>query len=104
MTAVRPDPAAGTLRLELGGGLGEVTLRPGVVDGRVTLTVTGAVVLGRAAPPETTARIERRLAGRAPRGAYPLALRATSARVTADGLRVTLDGGRARLPRAGQAA
>lgn len=66
----------------------------------MTLTVTGAVLLGRPASPDG----RRTDAGRTPGGAYPPALRAASAQVTAEGLHVTLDGGRARLPHAGQAA
>jgi hypothetical protein len=105
VTAVAPDPATGTLRLELGGGIGRVTVRPVLRDGRVALTVTGAEFLGRAAAPAVVDRIERRLAERSPRARYPLALRATSADVTSAGLHVTLDGGRAALPRrAAQAA
>ncbi|MFE0625523.1 LmeA family phospholipid-binding protein [Streptomyces sp. NPDC058864] len=99
VTAVLPDPAAGTLTLELGGGIGRVTVRPVLRDGRVAVGVTGAEILGRAAAPAVVDRIERRLAGRAPGARYPLALRATSVDVTAEGLRVTLDGGRATLPR-----
>ncbi|MEU4092680.1 LmeA family phospholipid-binding protein [Streptomyces sp. NPDC026673] len=105
VSAVVPDPATGTLRLELGGGIGRVTVRPVLRDGRVALTVTGAEFLGRDAAPAVADRIERRLAERAPRGRYPLALRATSVEVTSGGLHVTLDGGRAALPRrAAQAA
>lgn len=105
VTDVVPDPVAGTLRLELGGGFGRVTIRPVLRDGRVVVTVTGAELLGRAAAPAVVDRIERRLADRAPRARYPLALRATSVDVTSGGLHVTLDGGRAALPRrAAQAA
>ncbi|MDF3299100.1 LmeA family phospholipid-binding protein [Streptomyces tropicalis] len=98
VTAVRPDPAAGTVTVALGGaGLARAVLRPRLDAGRVRLVVRSVDVLGAPAPAALVDRVRARLSERAT-AAYPLGLRATSVRVTADGLHVTLAGGRTRLP------
>ncbi|MFD0314824.1 LmeA family phospholipid-binding protein [Streptomyces flavalbus] len=101
VTGVRTDPGADTVVLQLGGGLGEVTLRPGVEDGRVALHVGAVRVFGRDAPPALVERFEERLSERGGRDGprrYPLGLEATAVDVTDDGLHVSLSGGPARLP------
>ncbi|MFB8771306.1 LmeA family phospholipid-binding protein [Streptomyces broussonetiae] len=97
VTGVRADPATDTVVLVLSGGLGEATLRPRVEEGRVALHVDAVRVFGRDAPPALVDRFERNLAGRDGPD-YPLGLKATALDVTDTGLRVTLTGGRTRLP------
>ncbi|MFF7187080.1 LmeA family phospholipid-binding protein [Streptomyces sp. NPDC008222] len=98
VTGVRPDPGAGTIALDLGqGGLAQVTLRPRLKDGRLTLAVDSAEVLGGPAPVALVDRIRGTLSDRT--GAdYPLGLKATAFDITESGLDVTLAGGPARLP------
>ncbi|MET8953561.1 LmeA family phospholipid-binding protein [Streptomyces sp. NPDC004393] len=98
VTGVRPDPGAGTITLDLGqSGLAQVTLRPRLKDGRVTLAVDSAEVLGGPAPVALVDRIRDTLSDRSGTD-YPLGLKATALDVTASGLDVTLAGGHARLP------
>ncbi|MGV9566748.1 LmeA family phospholipid-binding protein [Streptomyces sp. NPDC003480] len=98
VTGVRPDPEDGTLTLDLGqGGLAQVTLRPGLKDGRLTLAVDSAEVLGGPAPAALVDRIRGTLSDRTG-AAYPLGLKATALDITESGLDVTLAGGHARLP------
>ncbi|MFE2913167.1 LmeA family phospholipid-binding protein [Kitasatospora indigofera] len=95
---VRSDPVAGTVEVTLGqGGLGRLTLRPVIADGRVSLTVSSLTVLGRAVPPSSLGSAGG-LGGAGGLGAadgrpYPLGLRAGSVQVLPEGLRVVLDGG-----------
>ncbi|MEU5097029.1 LmeA family phospholipid-binding protein [Streptomyces sp. NPDC020996] len=97
ITAVHLDAAADTITLELKGGLGRATLRPRIEDGRLTLRLEDAEVLGSPAPARLVDRIESNLAGRADAD-HPLGLKATVLDVTSTGLNVTLDGGPARFP------
>jgi len=109
VSSVTADPSAGTVTMAVGpAGLGQLTLRAAVVDGRVAVTVAGLTVFGRAVP---TGRLgqagESGAAGAAgagsamgPKGPYPLGLKATSVRVLADGgLQVALSAGPGPLPR-----
>ncbi|MHC3467439.1 LmeA family phospholipid-binding protein [Streptomyces sp. 7R007] len=97
VSAVRADATSGTLTLDLDGGLGRATLKPRLKDGRVALDLQSADVLGAPAPAALVDRIRGRLAQRAD-VAYPLGLKATAVDVTDEGLSITLDGGRTRLP------
>ncbi|MET9121353.1 DUF2993 domain-containing protein [Streptomyces sp. NPDC004528] len=91
VTGVRTDPRRGTVTLLFGqGGLGSVTVRPGVTSGRVRMTVTSVEIMGRAAPEAVARRVRDAVAGRAGPADYPLGLRATSARVEGDGVHVAL--------------
>ncbi|MFI1439191.1 DUF2993 domain-containing protein [Streptomyces fructofermentans] len=100
VSAVRLDGEAGTLTLSLGQrGLGEVTLRPRLKDGRVTMTLEHAEVLGGPAPARLVEQVEKGLSERSRSAAdYPLDMRATSVEVTDSGLDVKLSGGPAALP------
>jgi hypothetical protein len=101
VSSVTGDHAAGTILVGVGpGGIGQLTLHPQVVDGRVTLTVAGLTVLGRPVP--TSGLGGSGLGGSAlggsglgsgPQRAYPLGLRATSVTVRPDALRIDLTGG-----------
>ncbi|MFF4585803.1 DUF2993 domain-containing protein [Streptomyces sp. NPDC001388] len=98
VSAVRLDDAADTLTLVLGrGGLGEATLRPQLQNGRVTLHLEDAEILGSPAPAGFVDRIQDGLSDRAGLD-YPLGLKATSLDVTDTGLDVALTGGPTRLP------
>ncbi|MFE3268769.1 DUF2993 domain-containing protein [Streptomyces sp. NPDC059215] len=91
VTGVRTDPRRGTVTLLFGqGGLGSVTVRPGITGGRVRMTVTSVEIMGRAAPEAVARRVRDAVAGRAGPADYPLGLRATSARVEGDGVHVAL--------------
>lgn len=98
---VTTDPARGTVLASVGpGGAGQLTLRPVLADGRVTLSVEGLTLFGRSVPADRLGAGEGAL-GASP-GApkeYPLGLKATSVRVEPDGLHVDLAGGPAGLIR-----
>ncbi|MEV7440816.1 LmeA family phospholipid-binding protein [Streptomyces sp. NPDC091204] len=99
VSAVTTDPARGTVLAAVGpGGAGQLTLRPVLKDGRVTLAVDGLTVFGRSVPAGRLGVGDGALGPEA--GApkeYPLGLKATSVRVRADGLHVDLAGGPAPL-------
>jgi hypothetical protein len=76
------------------GGLGQLTLRPTLKDGRASLAVAGLSVFGQAVPTSELGSAADGLGAAAGRqSAYPLGLRTTSAQVVAQGLRITLTGG-----------
>ncbi|MFI6492973.1 DUF2993 domain-containing protein [Streptomyces sp. NPDC050564] len=103
VTGVRTDPRADTLTLVVGrAGLGTVTLRPEIKDGRVRTTVIAVEIMGRTAPDAMTDRMRAAVEGRAKERDYPLGLEATSARVEGDGIHVRLGtDSPATLPRTG---
>uniref|UniRef100_A0AAU2AG31 DUF2993 domain-containing protein n=1 Tax=Streptomyces sp. NBC_00093 TaxID=2975649 RepID=A0AAU2AG31_9ACTN len=98
VSAVRLHDAADTLTLVLGqGGLGEATLRPQLQNGRPTLHLEDAEILGSPAPAGLVDRFQDCLSDRAGVD-HPLGLKATSLDVTDTGLDVTLTGGPTQLP------
>ncbi|MFJ8140913.1 DUF2993 domain-containing protein [Streptomyces sp. NPDC096013] len=90
VTGVRLDDQAGTITLDLQGGLGRATLQPLLQDGRVTLRLEDAEILGSPAPAAVVDRIQHGLTNRTD-AAYPLGLKATAVDVTSTGLTITLD-------------
>ncbi|GGS20172.1 hypothetical protein Snoj_20870 [Streptomyces nojiriensis] len=95
VAAVTADPGQGTVHADVGpGGLGRLTLRPVLADGKVTLAVDGLTLFGRSVPTE---RLGIASGGLGPQAGatkeYPLGLAATSAEVRLDGLHVALTGG-----------
>ncbi|MFD9516514.1 DUF2993 domain-containing protein [Streptomyces sp. NPDC059979] len=100
VSAVTTDPATGTILAAVGpGGAGQLTLRPVLADGKVTLAVDGLTVFGRSVPTDRFGTGDGALAPEA--GApkdYPLGLKATSVDVRTDGLHVSLTGGPSTLP------
>jgi hypothetical protein len=100
VSSVTTDPSSGTIVVDLGpGGLAQLTLKPELTHGRVTVSATSLNVLGRAVPPsamggETGSDMSSAL-GTAQ--AYPLGLKATSLTVEPDSLRVSLRGGRSTM-------
>ncbi|MFF7613940.1 LmeA family phospholipid-binding protein [Streptomyces lavendulae] len=100
VASVTADPAAGTVLAAVGpGGAGQLTLRPALADGKVTLAVDGLTVFGRSVPAGRLG-LDRLAPGPDAGRAYPLGLRATSADVRPDGLHVSLEGGPGPLPAA----
>ncbi|WP_405922273.1 DUF2993 domain-containing protein [Streptomyces sp. NBC_00122] len=99
VTTVTTDPANGTVLAAVGpGGVGQLTLRPVLADGKVTLAVDGLTVFGRSVPTSRFGMGDGALGTE--RGAlkeYPLGLKATSVHVRPDGLHVTLTGGSSTL-------
>ncbi|TQK50384.1 DUF2993 family protein [Streptomyces sp. SLBN-118] len=94
VTEVRTDPGTDTLTLVVGrAGIGSLTLRPRIRDGRVEMTVASAAIMGRPAPDRMTDRIGDSLARRDEGRDYPLGLEATSLEVRADGIQVHLTAG-----------
>ncbi|WP_326597955.1 LmeA family phospholipid-binding protein [Streptomyces sp. NBC_01803] len=95
--AARADPASGTVVLDIGGGLGQVAVKPALREGRVAFEVTEASFLGMAVPGDLVERVAETLSDPTEHEEYPLALEATSVEVTEDGVEVLLDGGPAAL-------
>jgi hypothetical protein len=101
VSSVTGDPSAGTLVVAVGpGGVGLLTLRPQVEDGRFSLTVAGLTVLGRPVPTSDLggtglggSGLGGTGVGAGPQQAYPLGLHATAVTVQSDALRITLTGG-----------
>jgi hypothetical protein len=102
VTDVRLDDQADTITLDLQGGLGRATLQPRLQDGRVTLRLEDAEILGSPAPAAVVDRIQHGLTDHTDAD-YPLGLKATAVDVTSTGLTITLDGGPTRLPGTTQA-
>ncbi|WP_327418812.1 LmeA family phospholipid-binding protein [Streptomyces sp. NBC_01233] len=99
VSAVTTDPARGTILAAVGpGGAGQLTLRPVLADGKVTLAVDGLTVFGRSVPTSRLGMGDGAFGAEpgAPKE-YPLGLKATSVRVQPDGLDVALTGGPAAL-------
>ncbi|MFD7260423.1 LmeA family phospholipid-binding protein [Streptomyces sp. NPDC059874] len=100
LSAVTTDPARGTVLAAVGpGGAGQLTLRPVLADGKVTLSVDGLTVFGRSVPAERLGMGDGALGSvsDAPKD-YPLGLKATAVRVQPDGLHIDLTGGPSPLP------
>ncbi|MFF4445242.1 LmeA family phospholipid-binding protein [Streptomyces sp. NPDC001502] len=95
VASVTTDPTQGMVLADVGpGGLGRLTLRPVLADGKVTLAVDGLTLFGRSVPAD---RLGIGAGGFGPQAGapkeYPLGLAATSAEVRPDGLHVSLTGG-----------
>ncbi|MEV7520452.1 LmeA family phospholipid-binding protein [Streptomyces sp. NPDC091371] len=100
VAAVTTDPERGTVLAAVGpGGVGQLTLRPVLADGKVTLAVDGLTLFGRSVPADRLGLADGALGSRAgvPKD-YPLGLEATSVRVQADGVQIALTGGPSPLP------
>ncbi|HET6355178.1 DUF2993 domain-containing protein [Streptomyces sp.] len=94
VTEVRTDPRADTLTLVLGrAGIGSVTLRPRIRDGRVETAIASAEIMGRPAPDRMIDRIGDSLDRQDEDRDYPLDLEATSVEVEADGIHLRLASG-----------
>ncbi|MEU9256793.1 LmeA family phospholipid-binding protein [Streptomyces sp. NPDC048270] len=99
VAAVTTDPAAGTVLAAVGpGGAGQLTLRPVLARGKVTLAVEGFTVFGRSVPTARLGLGEGGLGAEAGGRDYPLGLTATSVQVRPDGVHVALTGGPGALP------
>jgi hypothetical protein len=99
VTSVTTDPASGTIAAALGlDGIGQLTLHPAIVGGKLSLPVAGLTVMGRSLP---LGSLGTAGGGFGPASgvqrAYPLRLKATSLQVLPDGLQVTLSGGPGKL-------
>ncbi|WP_059009887.1 LmeA family phospholipid-binding protein [Streptomyces specialis] len=97
ISAARTDPAAGTVVLDVGGGLGQVTVMPELRGGRVEFEVTDASFLGMPVPGALVERVAEALSDPTEEEEYPLEMAATSVEVTGRGVEVVLDGGPAAL-------
>ncbi|MEV7937292.1 MULTISPECIES: DUF2993 domain-containing protein [unclassified Kitasatospora] len=94
VSSTRTDPATGTLLLALGpGGMGQLTLKPALADGRVTITATSLQFLGRTITGPQLDQINTKLTARNRQADYPLSLKPVSLTVTPTGLALTLASG-----------
>ncbi|MFF1909141.1 DUF2993 domain-containing protein [Kitasatospora sp. NPDC058218] len=94
------DPAAGTIQLGLGtGGMGRLTLKPSLTEGRVTITATSLQFLGRTVTGPQLDRINERLTAKKQPTDYPLGLKPTALTVTPTGLALHLAAGPTALNR-----
>lgn len=91
VSSVATDPSAGTLTAAVGpGGIGRLTLKPALSDGKVTFDATSLTVMGEAVP---LGGLGQTGTGAGVQQTYPLGLKATALSVTPDGVQVTLRGG-----------
>lgn len=96
ITGATLDAASNTMQVQALGGVGSITLRPGIAGGAIAMTTTDVSALGIGLPNDFAQQIidviTRQL------GVFPLGLAPQSISVTDAGLRVELRGGRADLP------
>ncbi|GAB4589440.1 hypothetical protein Ntsu_72720 [Nocardia sp. IFM 10818] len=90
------DPAAGTLKFAVLGGLAELQVQPKVVGDKVEVETMSASLLGFGLPTDLVSGIVDLLSQSLQ--SYPFDMKPTSVKVTQNGLAVTLDGGRSELP------
>lgn len=95
VSAVTPDPAAGTLTFSIG-SLADLTVKPTVQDGQVKVETVGAAVLGFGLPTALVDGIVQILTDSLQQ--YPLGMAPTSLTVTDDAIEVHLEGGRYVMP------
>ncbi|MDH6133449.1 hypothetical protein P3T37_002845 [Kitasatospora sp. MAA4] len=94
VSGARTDPATGSLLLTVGpGGMGQLTLKPALADGRVTITATSLQLLGRTITGPPLDQINTRLMARNQQADYPLSLKPLALTVTPTGLALTLASG-----------
>ncbi|MEU8712077.1 DUF2993 domain-containing protein [Streptomyces sp. NPDC048663] len=86
VSGVAADPAHGTLVISVRGGLGTVTVRPSLRDGRTAFELVDARVLGQPAPAGLAAAIEEALRERSARQPGPGPMEVTALEVTSAGL------------------
>ncbi|MFJ9348221.1 DUF2993 domain-containing protein [Streptomyces sp. NPDC101237] len=86
VSGVTADPAHGTLVISVGGGLGTVTVRPSLQDGRTAFELVDARVLGRPAPAGVATAVEEALRERSARQPGPGPVEVTALEVTSAGL------------------
>lgn len=87
--SVRPDPAAGLLRADLG-GLAEIGVMPGVMDGQLTLRPEQTALLGFPLPDGLFSGITAKVSSTV--ASLPQGMVIEGARVVDEGLEVTLGG------------
>jgi hypothetical protein len=99
VSSVTTDPSSGTITVALGpGGVGQLTLKPELTNGQVSMSATGLTVMGRSLPLSALGQAGSGLGQAQAAGhAYPLGLKATSLTVGTNGLQVALSGGSSTL-------
>lgn len=98
ITGVQMDEAANTMRVEVLGGVGSITLTPEVRAGAITMDTNELSAFGIGLPNDAAQQIIDVISGNL--GEYPLGLAPQSIKVENDGLTVQLRGGQAVLPAA----
>ena len=95
VSGVTTDPAAGTVTAAIGpGGIGQLTLKPALTDGKVTFSTTSLTIMGAPVPLSMLGQAGSGLgSGPGTQQAYPLGLKANSLTVGSTGVQVTLIGG-----------
>ncbi|MEW1776751.1 DUF2993 domain-containing protein [Streptomyces sp. NPDC086777] len=86
VSGVSTDPEHGTLVLSVRGGLGTVTVRPLLQDGRAAFELVDARVLGEPAPAGVVGAIEEALHAQSARQPAPGPVKVTALDVTSAGL------------------
>jgi hypothetical protein len=101
VNSVTTDPSAGTIELTGAMGLGGVTVKPVVADGKLTLQVYKVNALGVLIPHET-AQTALNTFTAALLKQYPLGIQADSVQVTSDGVAAHFSTHNASIPPGGQ--
>lgn len=101
ISGVTTDPSSQTVRVDVLGGLGSMTLTPTVSGGAVTMEASDITALGIGLPTGGAQQIIDLLTANL--SDYPLGMAPQSVQVTQDGLQVDLRGGAAPLSSAGAA-
>jgi hypothetical protein len=101
VNSVTTDPSAGTIELTGAMGLGGVTVKPEVADGKLTLQVYKVNALGVLIPHET-AQTALNTFTAALLKQYPLGIKADSVQVTSDGVAAHFSTQNASIPPGGE--
>lgn len=94
VTGVTPNPEAGTLDIELSGGLATLSMTPRTVDGSLAFDVADVKILGMSLPENLVNDVSQSLTQSVEKTEN---LSISAAEVTADGLKVQLQGNNVRI-------
>lgn len=95
VSGAKGDPANGTLDFAVLGGLAELQVKPKIVGDKVEVETIQASLLGFGLPTDLVSGIVELMTESLQ--SYPLDMKPTKVEVTADGLKVHLEGGRTEL-------
>ena len=96
VSGVESDPASGTLRAQVLGGLAALQVKPQIVNGKIEVTTESAQLFGMALPTDLVDGIVQAMTESLQ--TYPMGLQPSEVKVTDKGIEVALRGGATTLP------